>query len=206
MSVRAICRAPPRSLGLLPLAIRPRHLDLAPADADDRAGRRAMTSMSTFRTELEQAVNSRHSRMNPFTEKWVNGELTRTDLGQWVCQHYQYVGQFSQWCAAVYAGCPDPDARDFLLENIIEEESGVRRQPAADPHHAPAAHHARAHRVVLRDLPRALPHRGRRPPRRPRVAGPRHLQAEPAPAQAALRLHRPRGGILRDPHRGRRGP
>jgi pyrroloquinoline-quinone synthase len=64
--------------------------------------------------------------MNPFTEKWVNGELTRAQLGQWVCQHYQYVSQFARWCAIVYGGCPDPDARDFLLENIIEEESGTK--------------------------------------------------------------------------------
>ena len=34
-----------------------------------------MTTASPFRQELEAAVNSRHSRMNPFTERWVNGEL-----------------------------------------------------------------------------------------------------------------------------------
>ncbi len=85
-----------------------------------------MTTMSPFRTQLEHAVNARHSRMNPFTEKWVNGELARAQLGQWVCQHYQYVSQFARWCALVYGGCPDPDARDFLLENIIEEESGTK--------------------------------------------------------------------------------
>jgi hypothetical protein len=33
-----------------------------------------MTTMSPFRTQLEQAVNARHSRMNPFTGKWVSGE------------------------------------------------------------------------------------------------------------------------------------
>jgi pyrroloquinoline-quinone synthase len=82
--------------------------------------------MSEFRTQLEQAVNARHSRVNPFTERWVNGELTRAELGAWVCQHYQYVSQFPRWCAAVYADCPDADARDFLLENIVEEESGVK--------------------------------------------------------------------------------
>jgi pyrroloquinoline-quinone synthase len=81
---------------------------------------------SPFRTQLENAVNARHSRMNPFTEKWVTGGLNRDQLGQWVCQHYQYVGQFARWCARVYAGCPDSDARDFLLENIVEEESGVK--------------------------------------------------------------------------------
>src|ERR671925_62127 len=82
--------------------------------------------MSEFRTQLENAVSARHSRMNPFTERWVNGELTRQQLGAWVCQHYQYVSQFPRWCAAVYAECPYADARDFLLENIIEEESGTK--------------------------------------------------------------------------------
>ena len=85
-----------------------------------------MSTMTPFRTQLEQAVNARHSRMNPFTEKWVNGELTREQLGSWCKQHYQYVSQFPRWCAVVYGGCPDTDARDFLLENIIEEESGTK--------------------------------------------------------------------------------
>jgi pyrroloquinoline-quinone synthase len=83
-------------------------------------------SPSAFRTRLENAVNARHSRLNPFTEKWVKGELSRAQIGSWACQHYQYVSQFPRWCAAVYAECPDAEARDFLLENIIEEESGVK--------------------------------------------------------------------------------
>ena len=83
-------------------------------------------NMGPFRVQLQAAVNARHSRMNPFTEKWVNGELTRAQLGAWVCQHYQYVSQFPRWCATVYGDCPDADARDFLLENIVEEESGVK--------------------------------------------------------------------------------
>ena len=79
-----------------------------------------------FRARLQDAVNARHSRQNPFTEKWVKGELTRAQLGAWASQHYQYVSQFPRWCAAVYSECHDPDARDFLLENIVEEESGVK--------------------------------------------------------------------------------
>ena len=85
-----------------------------------------MVEPSPFRTELEAAVNARHSRLNPFTEKWVKGELTRPQLGAWAAQHYQYVSKFPRWCATVYGGCADPDARDFLLENIIEEESGTK--------------------------------------------------------------------------------
>ena len=85
-----------------------------------------MSATGAFRTQLAEAVNARHSRLNPFTEQWVRGELTRDQIGSWVCQHYQYVSQFPRWCAAVYAECPDADARDFLLENIVEEESGTK--------------------------------------------------------------------------------
>jgi pyrroloquinoline-quinone synthase len=85
-----------------------------------------MEAPSEFRQQLEAAVNARHSRLNPFTEKWVKGELTRAQLGAWAAQHYQYVSQFPRWCATVYGTCPYPDARDFLLENIIEEESGTK--------------------------------------------------------------------------------
>ena len=75
---------------------------------------------------MEAAVRAKHSRLNPFTEKWVKGELTRAQLGAWACQHYQYVSKFPRWCATVYGDCPDPKARDFLLENIVEEESGTK--------------------------------------------------------------------------------
>lgn len=81
---------------------------------------------TSFRTRLQDAVTARHSRLNPFTEKWVSGELTRSHLGAWVAQHYQYVSNFSRWCATMYGACQDADARDFLLENIIEEESGTK--------------------------------------------------------------------------------
>ena len=46
---------------------------------------------SPFRQRLEAAVTAKHSRMNPFTEKWVKGELTRAQFGSWASQHYQYV-------------------------------------------------------------------------------------------------------------------
>src|SRR5438874_7138186 len=85
-----------------------------------------MAEMSPFRKRLEDAVNARHSRMNPFTEQWVKGALSRDQLGAWAAQHYQYVSQFPRWCATVYGDCLDADARDFLLENIIEEESGTK--------------------------------------------------------------------------------
>ena len=176
-------------------------------------------NIGPFRAQLEEAVNARHSRMNPFTEKWVKGELTRAQLGAWVCQHYQYVSQFPRWCAAVYAECPDAGrarlpAREHHRGGVGRQarrpadplRRGVRREPPRGGDGAAAADHARADRVVLRDVAAAVPRRRRRPARGARVAGARHLPAQPAAAQDPLRLQRPRGGVLRHPHRGRRGP
>ena len=85
-----------------------------------------MTDSAPFRTGLEHAVNARHSRMNPFTEKWVNGELTRTQLAGIGVPALPVRSQFPRWCATLYGDCSDAGARDFLLENIVEEESGTK--------------------------------------------------------------------------------
>src|SRR5262245_32467979 len=71
---------------------------------------------------------------------------------------------------------------------------------------AAAPHNPWAHRLVLRDFAAAVPRRGRRPPGGPRVPGAGHLPAQPPTPQVALRIQRSRGGVLRHPHRGGRGP
>jgi pyrroloquinoline-quinone synthase len=78
----------------------------------------------TFRSQLDAQVAARG--LDPFTERLRRGELTRAQLGAFAVQHRHYVSQFPRWCAAMYAGCPDVAARDFLLENLIEEETGTR--------------------------------------------------------------------------------
>ena len=85
-----------------------------------------VATTAPFRARLEEAVRGQHSQMHPFTDAWVNGQLTRRQLGEWARQHYHYVGKFSQWCGTVYGRCPDQEARDFLLENMWEEEMGNR--------------------------------------------------------------------------------
>jgi pyrroloquinoline-quinone synthase len=85
-----------------------------------------MTTTS-FAVELQETVRSRHSRIHPFTERWVNGELSRHQLGQWAIQQWHFIGNFSQYMAGVYARCPERDVRDYLLENMWEEELAATR-------------------------------------------------------------------------------
>jgi pyrroloquinoline-quinone synthase len=86
-----------------------------------------MSTASTFRAELEQTVKGRHSRSHPFAERWVRGELTRSQLAQWAIQQWHYIGNFSQYMAGVYARCPEREVRDYLLENMWEEELAATR-------------------------------------------------------------------------------
>lgn len=80
---------------------------------------------SAFRQEIEAAIQGRHSSVHPWSEAWYQGRLNRKLLGEWAKQHYHYVSQFPWWCGIVYANAPTQDIREFLLENMAEEEGMV---------------------------------------------------------------------------------
>ena len=179
-----------------------------------------MTQMSPFRTQLENAVNARHSRMNPFTEKWVE---RRPDADP-----------------ARRMGVPALPVRVAVSALVRHGVRGLPRRrrprlPAREHHRGGGGNQARrpphplcrglrgdagADVETTRQLPTTrgltawcfeMSHK----PFHIAAAGllvglesqvPGHLQAQPSPAQDALRLHRPRGRVLRHPHRGRRGP
>lgn len=83
--------------------------------------------VNDFRTQLEQAVAGRHSQQHPFSKLWMEGKLTKEQFGEWVRQHYHYVGHFSEWLGTMFGDCPDQDVRDFLLQNMWEEELAATR-------------------------------------------------------------------------------
>jgi len=80
-----------------------------------------------FRAALEKAIEGNAVAKAPFTTMWANGDLTKEHFARWVEQHYAYVGPFAEYLAYVYANCPHEDARDFLLQNMWEEELGGDR-------------------------------------------------------------------------------
>ena len=89
-----------------------------PASIDEEE----IMATSAFRQALEEAIAQRHSAVHPFSDAWMSGRLSKPLLGEWVKQHYHYVSHFSEWLATIYGDCPHEDVREFLLENITEEE------------------------------------------------------------------------------------
>lgn len=88
-----------------------------------------LLSRDEFRAQLEEAIKGNHSQAAPFSLAWANGELTREHFARWAENHYHYVGPFADYLAYIYANTPDQytDAKDFLLQNMFEEEIGGDR-------------------------------------------------------------------------------
>jgi pyrroloquinoline-quinone synthase len=59
-----------------------------------------------------------------FSRAWAKGRLERKHFVHWATNHYHYVGPFGDMLGLMYAATPDTarDAKDFLLQNLYEEE------------------------------------------------------------------------------------
>ena len=82
-----------------------------------------------FRAALENAIKGKSANQSPFSIAWATGKLSRAHLARWAENHYHYVGPFADYLGYIYSNTPDhaTDAKDFLLQNMYEEElSDVR--------------------------------------------------------------------------------
>ena len=77
-----------------------------------------------FRVALEDAIKGREAKNASFSQAWASGLLQRHHFARWAENHYHYVGPFADYLGYIYANTPDhaTDAKDFLLQNMYEEE------------------------------------------------------------------------------------
>ena len=148
-----------------------------------------LLSHAEFRDALENAMKGTMAKDASFSRAWANGKLQRHHFAAWAENHYHYVGPFADYLGYMYANTPDhaADAKDFLLQNMYEEElSDVRhtdllirfaeacggtRERVMDRNNAMPFTRALQGWLLRHRRPRALRRRDGRPHRRPRVAG-----------------------------------
>jgi pyrroloquinoline-quinone synthase len=77
-----------------------------------------------FRLALEDAMKGTMAKDASFSRAWATGKLSRKHFAHWATNHYHYVGPFGDYLGLMYAKTPDTarDAKDFLLQNLYEEE------------------------------------------------------------------------------------
>ena len=80
----------------------------------------------SFHARLDEAIERTNYKRHPFVSAWSRGELSREQMVAWTQQHWLFVMHFPRWIAALYARCEDQDTRDYLLENLNEEEGSVK--------------------------------------------------------------------------------
>jgi pyrroloquinoline-quinone synthase len=88
-----------------------------------------LLSQAEFRTALEEAMKGTLAKDASFSRAWATGKLQRHHFVAWATNHYHYIGPFGDYLGLMYSQTPDTarDAKDFLLQNMWEEElSDVR--------------------------------------------------------------------------------
>jgi len=78
---------------------------------------------------LDAEVNQRHMLDHPFYQRWNAGELTRPELAEYSRQYYPYTLAFPTFLSAMHAHTDDIAIRQYLLENLVEEERGPENHP-----------------------------------------------------------------------------
>ena len=85
-----------------------------------------MAGTSTFRGELESAVDERHCADHPMTEKWAKGELGRAAMMGWAIEQYHWVSNMRPKDFFICAHAPN---------DVVEAQMGTRAEEI-DPEHS----------------------------------------------------------------------
>lgn len=78
---------------------------------------------------LDQQIAARHLLDHPFYQRWTAGELTMAELQDYGRQYYHYALAFPTFLSAMHSHTSDIETRQYLLENLIEEERGEENHP-----------------------------------------------------------------------------
>jgi pyrroloquinoline-quinone synthase len=83
----------------------------------------------TWTTRIDDVVSEQHLLKHPFYTAWTEGTLTTRALRGYAAQYYKHVAAFPRYLSAIHAQTPDLETRQYLLENLIDEERGAENHP-----------------------------------------------------------------------------
>ncbi len=80
-----------------------------------------------------EAIDSKVLEMDllkhPFYQAWSEGALSLESLRSYAIQYYKFVNSFPRYLSAVHSNCDDLTIRQFILENLAEEENHEKPHP-----------------------------------------------------------------------------
>ncbi len=83
----------------------------------------------TFTTTLLDAISSKHLLKHPFYQAWTDGSLACETIQKYARHYFKHVSAFPRYVSATHSNCESLEARQVLLENLIDEERGEGHHP-----------------------------------------------------------------------------
>ena len=83
----------------------------------------------TFCKILNLSLDALHLLKHPFYKAWNDGSLERKTLQMYASEYYHHVAAFPRYISQIHSLCSDINARQTLLENLIDEEKGEDNHP-----------------------------------------------------------------------------
>lgn len=83
----------------------------------------------TWTKRIDDVVAERHLLKHPFYTAWTEGRLTLEQLRGYAAQYYRHVAAFPRYLTAIHTQTDDLRARQYLLDNLIDEERGDENHP-----------------------------------------------------------------------------
>lgn len=83
----------------------------------------------TWTDGIDEAVRAKHLLRHPFYVAWTEGRLSPASLRGYAAQYYNHVAAFPRYLSAIHTQTEDLGARQYLLENLTDEEAGPDNHP-----------------------------------------------------------------------------
>ena len=83
----------------------------------------------TWTKKIDEVVEAKHLLKHPFYTAWTNGDLTVEALRGYSEQYYKHVAAFPRYLTAIHTQTEDIRTRQYLLENLNDEEQGEENHP-----------------------------------------------------------------------------
>jgi len=90
---------------------------------------RSMTLTNSFTDTLISNLSSKHLLKHKFYQAWNEGTIPLETLQLYAQQYYHHVKAFPRYISATHSNCENIVARQFLLENLNDEEKGTEHHP-----------------------------------------------------------------------------
>ncbi|HHW39254.1 MAG TPA: hypothetical protein GXX18_18885 [Bacillales bacterium] len=84
-----------------------------------------MSEINNLFNQFDQIVDERRYRNHSFVTELVAGNVSKEQLKKWAIQKYFQVFQQNRAFSAIHSNSPYPDARKYLMEQLIAEETDI---------------------------------------------------------------------------------